>query len=83
MSMVSFSLYVCTTSRIISFALVAVKSVSIDEETTGQEDAEMVISCSAVGGRPLPVISWHIPESVEFETEEESEILVDIQIMKL
>eukprot|EP00090_Calanus_glacialis_P045715 TRINITY_DN8668_c0_g1_i1.p1 TRINITY_DN8668_c0_g1~~TRINITY_DN8668_c0_g1_i1.p1 ORF type:complete len:1080 (-),score=259.44 TRINITY_DN8668_c0_g1_i1:89-3328(-) len=56
---------------------VAVKSVSIEEETTGQEDTEMVISCSAVGGRPLPVISWHMPESVEFETEEESEILED------
>ena len=56
----------------------AVKSVSIEEESTGQEDTEMVISCSAVGGRPLPVISWHMPEGVEFETEEESEILVDI-----
>jgi len=56
---------------------VAVKSVSIHEEMTGQENTEMVLSCTAEGGRPLPTISWTMPENVEFEIEEESEMLED------
>ena len=56
---------------------VAVKSVSIQEDNVGKEDEEMVLLCSAVGGRPLPVISWSMPDNVEFETEDESSILVN------
>lgn len=56
---------------------VPVKSVFIHEETNGQEDTEMVLSCSAEGGRPLPTISWSLPEHIEFQTIEDSEILED------
>jgi len=56
---------------------VPVKSVFIDEDTEGQEDIEMVLSCTAEGGRPLPTLSWSLPEHVEYQTEEESETLED------
>ena len=55
-----------------------VKSVFIDEDTEGQEDIEMVLSCTAEGGRPLPTLSWFLPEHVEYQTKEESETLVNI-----
>ena len=55
---------------------VAVKSVSIQEELVGKEDEDMVLFCTALGGRPLPTISWSMPENVEFETEDESKTLV-------
>eukprot|EP00092_Neocalanus_flemingeri_P025444 GFUD01027586.1.p1 GENE.GFUD01027586.1~~GFUD01027586.1.p1 ORF type:complete len:1098 (+),score=293.63 GFUD01027586.1:126-3419(+) len=56
---------------------VPVKSVYIEEELVGKEDEEMMLTCAAVGGRPMPTISWSLPENVEFETEEESLILED------
>jgi hypothetical protein len=56
--------------------LVAVKSIAIKEELVGKEEEEMVLFCTAVGGRPLPSISWLMPENVEFITEEESKTLV-------
>ena len=55
---------------------VAVKSVSIHEEVVGQENEEMVLICTAVGGRPIPTISWLLPENVQFVTEDESNMLV-------
>ena len=58
-----------------------VKSVFIDEDTEGQENNEMVLSCTAEGGSPLPVISWSLPEHLEYQTEEESDILVDILML--
>jgi len=56
---------------------VAVKSVSIHEEVVGQENEEMVLICTAVGGRPIPTISWLLPENVQFVTEDESNMLED------
>ena len=58
-----------------------VKSVFIDEDTEGQEDIEMVLSCTAEGGRPLPALSWSLPEHIEYQTKEESETLVIILML--
>ena len=55
--------------------LVAVKSVSI-QDALGKENEEMALICTASGGRPLPSITWFMPENREYETEEETNILV-------
>ena len=61
--------------------LVAVKSVSI-QDTIGKENEEMALICTASGGRPLPSITWSMPENVEYVTEEETNILVAEMNMK-
>ena len=58
-------------------ANVPVKSVSIDEDTRGQEDIERVPTCTAEGGRPLPTLSWSLQEHLEDQTTEESNSLED------
>jgi len=56
---------------------VPVKSVSIDTETVGNENEELILICTALGGRPMPTISWSTPENVLFETVEEYKTLED------
>ena len=59
----------------------AVKSVSI-QDALGKENEEMALICTASGGRPLPSITWFMPENGEYETEEETNILVAEMNMK-
>ena len=44
----------------------SVKSVQIDQETLiGVDETEMKITCLAIGGPPLPQISWMFPENID------------------
>jgi len=48
---------------------VPVSSVSIDS-MPGQEGEEMILTCTAIGGRPAPTFTWVMPGSVEFQQED-------------
>ena len=55
---------------------VPVSSVSISKEVSGQECIEMILICTAVGGRPAPSLSWIMPDNVQFKQEDSSFLLV-------
>ena len=55
---------------------VPVSSVSISKEVAGQESIEMILTCTAVGGRPAPTLSWIMPDNVQFEQEDSDYLLV-------
>ena len=54
---------------------VSVKTVTIEateaEVVSGAENAQLTVTCRAVGGPPVPEISWRLPEALAFDTEEE------------
>ena len=54
---------------------VSVKTVAIEaaeaEVVSGAEDEQLTVTCRAVGGPPVPEISWRLPEALAFDTEEE------------
>ena len=54
---------------------VSVKTVAIEAAeaavVSGAEDAQLTVTCRAVGGPPVPEISWRLPEALTFDTEEE------------
>ena len=54
---------------------VSVKTVTIEaaaaEVVSGAENAQLTVTCRAVGGPPVPEISWRLPEALTFDTEEE------------
>ena len=54
---------------------VSVKTVTIEAAeaavVSGAEDAQLTVTCRAVGGPPTPEISWRLPEALTFDTEEE------------
>ena len=54
---------------------VSVKTVTIEAAeaavVSGTEDAQLTVTCRAVGGPPTPEISWRLPEALAFDTEEE------------
>ena len=54
---------------------VPVSSVSVSEEVSGQEGKEMILSCTAVGGRPAPTLSWIMPDNNQFKQVESSSLL--------
>jgi hypothetical protein len=55
---------------------VPISSVSISEEVCGQEGVEMILTCTAVGGRPAPTFSWIMPDNVQFQQDDSSSLLV-------
>ena len=54
---------------------VSVKTVTIEAAeaavVSGAEDAQLTVTCRAVGGPPVPEISWRLPEALAFDTEKE------------
>jgi len=56
---------------------VPVSSVSIAPVDPGQEGVEMLLTCTAVGGRPAPVFSWTVPDTVQFQLSESSSLVDD------
>ena len=67
----------CSMDSFNSIVSVAVKSVEIRDELVGKEEEEMDLYCTASGGRPSPIVTWTLPEGLEFVTEEETNILVN------
>ena len=55
---------------------IAVETVEL-ESLEGQEDKEMEVVCRARKSRPEAVITWSLPDYVEFKEETEGELLED------
>ena len=57
---------------------VPVSSVSIAPDLSVQEGIEMILTCTAIGGRPAPTFTWIMPDTVQFQVEESSALLVSV-----
>ena len=57
---------------------VPLSSVTIAEEVSGQEGVEMILTCTAVGGRPAPTFSWTMPDNIQFKQEDSSSLSVSL-----